>query len=111
MHLFGKSFDPYDFQVNHPHIYRLPDIGVFLVVFLCLHLSSPLAPTVHLLWDSLVELHHVDLDVAKVGPLGGVLGPAAIHQYSKLLGVEGVVSAGPEVGLLAVTHFLNNLCH
>lgn len=59
---------------------------------------------------SLVELGHIYLDVAKVGPLYGVLGPAALHQDGQLLGVASVVGGGPKEGLLAVPHLLYNLC-
>lgn len=59
---------------------------------------------------SLVEFGHVDLDVAEVGPVGGVLGPAAVHQDGQLLRVVPGVGGGPEVGLLAVPHLLHDLC-
>lgn len=59
---------------------------------------------------SLVELGHIYLDVAKVGPLCGVLGPAALHQDGQLFWVASVVGGGPKEGLLTVPHLLDNLC-
>lgn len=61
-------------------------------------------------WVSLVEFGHVDLDVAEVGPLGGVLGPAALHQDGQLLRVAFVVRGRPKVRLLTVPHLLHDLC-
>lgn len=58
---------------------------------------------------SLVEFGHVDLDMAKVGPLGWVLGPAALHQDGQLLRVAFVVRGGPEVRLLTVPDLLHDL--
>lgn len=60
---------------------------------------------------SLVEFGDVDLDVAKVGPLDGVLGPAAVHQDGQLLTVAAVVCGGPKVRTLVVTHLLHYLCN
>ena len=62
------------------------------------------------MWDSLVEFGHVDLDVAEVGPVCGVLGPAALHQDGQLLRVAFVVCRRPEVRLLSVPHLLYDLC-
>ena len=58
---------------------------------------------------SLVELGHVDLDVAEVGPLRRVLGPAAVHQDGQLLRVALGVGRGPKVRLLTVPHLLHDL--
>lgn len=73
-------------------------------------LETAMYSTAHLPLDSLIELHHEDLDVAEVGPLGGVLCPAPLHQDGQLLAVATVISTGPEEGLLSVPHLLNNLC-
>lgn len=59
---------------------------------------------------SLVEFGHVDLDVAEVGPLCGVLGPAALHEDGQLLRVAFVVCGRPKVRLLTVPHLLYDLC-
>lgn len=59
---------------------------------------------------SLVEFGHIYLDVAEVGPLRGVLGPAALHQDGELLRVASVVCGWSKVGLLTVPHLLYDLC-
>lgn len=61
-------------------------------------------------WVSLVEFGHVDLDVAEVGPLHGVLGPAALHQDGQLLRMVSVVCGRPKIRLLAVPDLLHDLC-
>lgn len=57
----------------------------------------------------LVVLAQQQADVVEVGPLGGLLGPAALHQLTQLLAVDLWVQDRPKAGPLAQDHPVHDL--
>lgn len=71
--------------------------------------SGRRAPTLTV-GHSLVLLAQQQADVVELGPLRGLLGPAALHQLTQLLAVTLGVDGWSEAGPLPQDHPVHDLC-